>query len=410
MEAAPDLLGMDVEGVEAPSRRPHHGLPLAARPGTALPMAGRRCRRSGSGWLDLDGVADLPEGATTAAPAGDVAVLVANVNGTLLAYRDACAACGSPLHGGRLGGGSAGLPVLLGALRPAAGGPGRRRRRPAARARSRCCATGRRGSGSRSPHERALTAAAAPRWRRPAPARDRAAARGRRRPPRDGERCDLCGRRVPADHRHLLQLERAADRLRVRGVLGAALGRSRVPARWARAWRGCPTWSCADERWASFGIPIGLAFFMRSSVAGGVVGCTRARRAPTESRAGPRRPGTALVARQPGAGRAGVRRRGADRQPPGHAAPVRDRARSTTATGWSALVKASWEGISGGAGARAGDPRLLRRAARRGRRDRAGGDDWTIRRPASGRSAVHGARGRAGHRSRPRRPCASRPT
>ncbi len=27
----------------------------------------------------------------------------------------------------------------------------------------------------------------------------------------------------------------------------------------------------SDERWASFNIPIGLAFFMRSSVAGGVV-------------------------------------------------------------------------------------------------------------------------------------------
>ena len=38
-----------------------------------------------------------------------------------------------------------------------------------------------------------------------------------------------------------------------------------------------------DERWASFAIPIGLAFFMRSSVAGGVVALYPSPAGATES-------------------------------------------------------------------------------------------------------------------------------
>ena len=57
MEAAPDLLGMDVEGVEERAHpRPAGERHAAAARARGLPEL--------SGWLDLDGVADLPEGDT----------------------------------------------------------------------------------------------------------------------------------------------------------------------------------------------------------------------------------------------------------------------------------------------------------------------------------------------------------
>ncbi len=102
MDAAPDLLGMDVEGVE---EEPTHEPPVS---GTPLPLAPQVPELSG--WLDLDGVVDLPDGETTVAHAGEADVLVANVNGTLLAYRDECASCGVALAGGALEGGELACP------------------------------------------------------------------------------------------------------------------------------------------------------------------------------------------------------------------------------------------------------------------------------------------------------------
>ena len=83
-EAAPDLRGLDVEGVVAPPPRPD-GDPTAA-----------------AQWIELDGVAGLARGELVAAEPG---LLVANVAGTLLAYHDACAGCGDALTRGELVGG-----------------------------------------------------------------------------------------------------------------------------------------------------------------------------------------------------------------------------------------------------------------------------------------------------------------
>jgi len=102
MEAAPDLLELEVEGAVEPAAA------APDIPGTPLPLANGGAPAAVpqvSGWLGIDGVADLPEGAQTAVTAGDLDLLVANVNGTLLAYRDECAGCGSALHGGSLDGG-----------------------------------------------------------------------------------------------------------------------------------------------------------------------------------------------------------------------------------------------------------------------------------------------------------------
>jgi Fe-S cluster biogenesis protein NfuA/nitrite reductase/ring-hydroxylating ferredoxin subunit len=80
-EAAPDLLGIDVEGVAESARRPEPSEDVE--------------------WVELEGVAGLERGAL--ASAGDL--MVANVAGTLLAYFDACAGCGARLTDGTLVGG-----------------------------------------------------------------------------------------------------------------------------------------------------------------------------------------------------------------------------------------------------------------------------------------------------------------
>ena len=92
-------------------RRPSRG-----RGGFELPMVHRRARapgrqpaaadgERGPSWVALDGASELEPGALRALQVDGVALLVANVDGSLLAYRDACAACGAPLHGGELDGG-----------------------------------------------------------------------------------------------------------------------------------------------------------------------------------------------------------------------------------------------------------------------------------------------------------------
>jgi Fe-S cluster biogenesis protein NfuA/nitrite reductase/ring-hydroxylating ferredoxin subunit len=79
-EAAPDLEGLEVEGVD--------GGPAAAD--------------SESVWIDVESVSDLADGSLAAVNVVGRELLVANVDGALLAYRDRCASCGAPLHGGLL--------------------------------------------------------------------------------------------------------------------------------------------------------------------------------------------------------------------------------------------------------------------------------------------------------------------
>ena len=96
-EAAPDLDGIEVQGVvEAKRAKP---VPLS---GTAAPSPEPGDRTE---WVQLAGVAGLGIGELTQAQVGVVPLLVANVGGTLLAYRNACAGCGAPLHRAELDGG-----------------------------------------------------------------------------------------------------------------------------------------------------------------------------------------------------------------------------------------------------------------------------------------------------------------
>lgn len=90
-EAAPDLQGMEVEGVV------EDGEP----PGMPLPMASA----TSPTWLDLAALAEPePQGMVSVDLEG-ASLVLANVEGTLLAYRNACASCTGRLDGGELSGG-----------------------------------------------------------------------------------------------------------------------------------------------------------------------------------------------------------------------------------------------------------------------------------------------------------------
>jgi Fe-S cluster biogenesis protein NfuA/nitrite reductase/ring-hydroxylating ferredoxin subunit len=86
-EAAPDLLGMEVEGA------------VAGVTGTALPMA---APSNLADWTTLDGLGDLAPGELCGVEVAGEHLVVANVDDSLLAYRDACAECGSSFRGSEL--------------------------------------------------------------------------------------------------------------------------------------------------------------------------------------------------------------------------------------------------------------------------------------------------------------------
>jgi Fe-S cluster biogenesis protein NfuA/nitrite reductase/ring-hydroxylating ferredoxin subunit len=95
-EAAPDLEGLEVEGVR---ERALQVVQAGGVPEVQLPVAGNG---NGNGappaWTELD--ADVPSaGSTVPITVGATDLLMANVGGTLLAYRNACGSCGSRLDG-----------------------------------------------------------------------------------------------------------------------------------------------------------------------------------------------------------------------------------------------------------------------------------------------------------------------
>jgi Fe-S cluster biogenesis protein NfuA/nitrite reductase/ring-hydroxylating ferredoxin subunit len=94
-DAAPDLEGLEVEGV-AP-QMPGLALPIASGGnGAELPVV------MSPAWFEVDGAGEPAEGAIAAVTVAGNELLIANVDGTLLAYMDACAGCGGALHGGAL--------------------------------------------------------------------------------------------------------------------------------------------------------------------------------------------------------------------------------------------------------------------------------------------------------------------
>jgi Fe-S cluster biogenesis protein NfuA/nitrite reductase/ring-hydroxylating ferredoxin subunit len=86
-EAAPDLEGLEVEGMKA-----------------------EVTASSESTWIGVESVASLTDGSLAAVSVAGSDLVVANVDGSLLAYRDRCASCGAPLHGGLLMAGALSCP------------------------------------------------------------------------------------------------------------------------------------------------------------------------------------------------------------------------------------------------------------------------------------------------------------
>lgn len=164
------------------------------------------------------------------------------------------------------------------------------------------------------------------------------------------ERCDLCSAVIPSDHRHLLHLEdrRIVCTCETCRALFAGDGPYR-PTGTRTVW--LDGLELSDELWASFRIPIGLAFFFESSAGGpdgegGVVAFYPSPAGTTESELDLGPWGELVAANpvlaelEPDAEALIVNRLGGARQ---HAiVPIDECYRLV------GLVRVNWEGISGG--------------------------------------------------------------
>ncbi len=96
LEAAPEVVAVDVTGVVAQSSSPL--LQIGLRPG----LESRAPAGTAPQWAHLESTA--PSGATTVVEVDGEAILLANLAGTAYAYRDRCPRCTASLAGSRLSG------------------------------------------------------------------------------------------------------------------------------------------------------------------------------------------------------------------------------------------------------------------------------------------------------------------
>lgn len=217
---APDLRGIHVEGV-APVQHVTPGS-VEAREMT---------------WVALEGATEIGRGHVVKASQG---LLVANVAGTLLAYKDFCAGCPSPMSSGLL---------LGGTLTCAACGRGYDLPRA-----GRCKTDG------------TLQLEPVPLLRGADGVKVSVAAGADEKT----TGCELCVSGLSTDHRHLLHL----DERRILCVCETCWSmRSGDPE-----FRPCGSrtlwlddFVMPEDVWAQFDMPTGLAFLMRSSVSGGMI-------------------------------------------------------------------------------------------------------------------------------------------
>lgn len=94
MAAAPEVVGVDAEGVADAPTLYQIGSSRAEEPAAAQPA---------DSWARIKGLRLLP-GQSTVVDAASVSILICSVQGSLYAYRDGCPACGSALEGGTLDG------------------------------------------------------------------------------------------------------------------------------------------------------------------------------------------------------------------------------------------------------------------------------------------------------------------
>jgi Family of unknown function (DUF5947) len=161
----------------------------------------------------------------------------------------------------------------------------------------------------------------------------------------DTEACDLCGIGIPKDHRHLLALSerRIVCACEACWAMRAGEGDYR-PTGNRTVW--LPGLEVPDDLWASFQIPIGLAFFMESTVTACVVAMYPSPAGATESElhfdtwSRMRELNPVLDGLEPDI-EGLIANRLSD--PPDYVIAPIDRCYELTGT-----IKAHWEGISGG--------------------------------------------------------------
>jgi Fe-S cluster biogenesis protein NfuA len=160
------------------------------------------------------------------------------------------------------------------------------------------------------------------------------------------EACELCGKGIGEEHKHLIHLDErrivctcaTCWSLRSGDAEFRPVGNRRV---WLEELR------ITDEQWAAFGIPIGLAFFMISSVTGSVIALYPSPAGATESELDLAAWASVCEANpelqlEPDSEALIVNRLGDE--PQQMIAPI------DAAYGLVGVVKSSWEGITGGAG------------------------------------------------------------
>jgi hypothetical protein len=161
------------------------------------------------------------------------------------------------------------------------------------------------------------------------------------------ERCDLCGVGIGEDHRHLLELSQRRIVCACEACWAMRAGEGDYRPTGSRTlW--LPDLDIPDELWASFQIPIGLAFLMHSTVTGCVVAMYPSPAGATESELH-FSSWQEMVARNPILDGLEPDIEGliVNRlvEPHVHAiAPI------DACYGLTGAIKASWEGISGGSG------------------------------------------------------------
>jgi Fe-S cluster biogenesis protein NfuA/nitrite reductase/ring-hydroxylating ferredoxin subunit len=102
-EHAPDLAGLEVEGVT--EKTAGFSLPMAPAPSTAafeLPVVQTAPLPR---WVDVSEAARPSPGRLSEVRVGAETLVIADVDGSLLAYVDECASCGATLGAGQLAGG-----------------------------------------------------------------------------------------------------------------------------------------------------------------------------------------------------------------------------------------------------------------------------------------------------------------
>jgi hypothetical protein len=163
--------------------------------------------------------------------------------------------------------------------------------------------------------------------------------------PQDGERCEVCLRGIQADHRHLLNLEERQISCVCDTCWSRESGQAKyVPVGSRTLW--LEEFRLPEPIWASFSIPIGLAFFMHSSVTNCVVAMYPSPAGATESELhfstwkGLVELNPILTGLEPDAEGLIVNRLA---EPPEYAIAPIDQCYALVG-----LIKMSWEGISGG--------------------------------------------------------------